>query len=207
VGDLVVLSVREEQRKFRNTFPEANIHHIDPESREGPTTERNLFPWNRDSHTAWHDLFLVLNAREVWDTLQRAWLRIWSGKEDDLVPPNWLTPYREVFCSDHLRKSKKAKPAKEWRKLWIIAFNTPNLSGARYIVQAMLLCQVFGYTSLHESARSTPVVRQLWRDMPRDRKTAQAFHICFGRSRFRISFGEMRKHIAYLQDRTVRARQ
>jgi hypothetical protein len=207
VGDLALASVKGEQSKLRVKFPKVNIHHIDPESREGPTTEYNLFPWNRDSHTAWHILFLVLNAREVWDILQSAWLRIWGGKGDDLISPTWLSPYRNVFRGSHLRESEKARPAKEWRKLWIIAFNTPNLSGARHMVQAMLLCQVFGYMSLHESARYTPVVRQLWRDMARDRKTAQAFHICFGRSRFRISLGEMRKHITYLQERTAWARQ
>ena len=105
------------------------MHHLVPSTREGETSEFNLFPYRIKSHRAYHALFLNMTIWEVWEAFEEIYNEIFNTDEErinrhwlDVCPPNQeglLVQINRVYGVEFLQEK------------WITAFGGEDIKQAQ----------------------------------------------------------------------------
>ena len=147
-----VLALMEIRKKYALIFPDSNLHHLIPTSRQGDGSEFNLFPYKKESHLDYHFIFWNLRVDQVWDMLEDIHCSIFESKTNYIYC--WWYGFcelekgtfkeREKFEKNKQKFLAKLMPVKTLQRRWEGAFSGYDLSTASKLMKIMLLFMIFG---------------------------------------------------------------
>lgn len=185
-ADIPLAQIR---KLYGKTFPGTNPHHLVPRSRNGSGSHFNLFPYERDAHSAYHELFSNLKIDEVWNNLDKIHQSIFnSGLKCDYQW--WIGSCfldkgnereRHIFERQKQERIVKLLPIHQFQKNWIRCFGNDSLEHARVFLKYMMLFMIFGVNmtdtdSLFDNGNLT----EFFETLPSQGYRLWAFGICFG---------------------------
>ncbi len=151
-----------------------------PRTRDGETSEFNLFPFRIKRHNAYHFIFLNMTIWEVWEALDEAHEAIFNTDEQRINRP-WLR-----VCKLETNKEKDSHINKEFKvevlqEKWVIVFGGEDIKSARRFIKFMMLFIIFGSCvadadCLFDNGNLT----EFFEAYPSNDERLEAFNICFG---------------------------
>ena len=180
------------KKRYAEKFPDRNLHHVIPRSRQGISSQFNLFPYNKKSaHPAYHDIFWNMRIDEVWRELSSIHYSIFESSFDFIYTP-WIDicilevgPGRERqrFEEKKQRRLEKTISVDWLRDRWIKAFGSDSLDTARKKLKEMMLYMVFGVNMLSKNILfNNDHLAEFLELSPWTDERLWAFQICFGRN-------------------------
>lgn len=194
-----------ERAKYRKQFPNARMHHMHPTSRDGDDQEFNLFPWNEQSHSAWHQLFADLTVQEVWLITERAWLALWDTQARE-CSATWLSDFTSQFNKGTRAYYARVRRIEWWRERWLRTFGSESLNRTRCHLFSMMLCMAFGHHAFSDEIFDNDTLDQLLNEIPETGNRAWAFRVCFGKPPSNVSRNCVRKRISKIRECTQHVR-
>ena len=176
---------------YGKTFPGTNPHHLVPGSRNGSGSHFNLFPYERDAHSAYHYLFWNLKIDDVWNDLSKIHRSIFgSVKKYDYQW--WIgscfldrgtEKERQRFEKHKQERLAKLVLVSEFQKNWIKCFGNDSLVHARIFLKYMMLFMVFGTNMTDmDSLFDNDDLIEFFERSPSKGYRLWAFEICFGKN-------------------------
>ncbi len=108
-------------------------HHLRPRSRFGCDEKWNRYPWKREAHVAFHDLFGNSTLKEIWEVkLEEIYKEVWLYNIDNYLK-NYFNEQKVRFFKLYLRR----------KKAWLKAFGGEELESAKKILKQMMWWNVF----------------------------------------------------------------
>lgn len=162
-----------------------------PNSRNGPTSHFNLFPYENFRHGAYHDLFWNMTIQEVWDNLDDIYLAIFESDEE-MIYPFWLEfcelnrgseQQKLAFCEERRHRLLKHVGVYKLQNYWFKAFGTADLEQVRHFLRYMMLFMIFGINMANprDIFNNRELVR-FFESYPVGGDRVWAFEICFGKN-------------------------
>ncbi len=146
------LTLKKIRKKYASRFPDFDLHHMVPRSRNGSGSEFNLFPYNERAHSDYHFLFWNLRIDQIWDMLGEIHESIFESKEDYIT--QWWLKYcklekgtakqKNEFEKRKQERLKKLVSIRPFQINWIEAFGGPDLITANEFLKLMMLFMIFG---------------------------------------------------------------
>lgn len=197
---------KSERAKYKALFPKCKTHHMHPHERRGDDTEFNLFPWNTESHAAWHRVFHNLTTREVWSVLSSAYRLVWHAGVVE-TKPAWRWEYRTLFEGTGQRREYSAvRGAGFWQERWTAAFGSGSFDAARTLVRAMMMTMAFGHWAYTLETEDLGALARAIRSIPPGTDRAWAFETCFRRPLTTHQLMSVRRQVRELVRLTAAAR-
>ncbi len=176
---------------YASKFPSRNLHHIIPRSREGLSTQFNLYPYDKRAHSAYHDIFLNMRIDEVWEALPLIHQLVFESSVDHIYTP-WLMACalevgpdieRKRFEQKKLGRLGKTYPVELLQTNWELAFGSDSLDTARRKMKEMMLYMIFGVNMINNDILfDNGNLADFIELSPCDGDRLWAFQTCFGKN-------------------------
>ena len=191
------------RKVYSQKFPGRNLHHLIPRSRGGVSGQFNLYPYKKQAHSAYHDIFSNMRLDEIWDLLPQIHARIFESKSED-IKMRWLesclleigtSKERENFRVNNIERTRKLVSIEILQEKWVLAFGGDSQATARKKMKEMMLYMIFGMNVLNSDILfNNGNLDKFLELLPCDAERFWAFSICFGPSG--CSFQAMKSRIA-----------
>ena len=177
------------RKNYALIFPDSNLHHLIPTSRQGDGSEFNLFPYKKESHLDYHFIFWNLRVDQVWDMLEDIHCSIFESKTNYIYC--WWYGFcelekgtfkeREKFEKNKQKFLAKLMPVKTLQRRWEGAFSGYDLSTASKLMKIMLLFMIFGIKMVdEESLFDDRNLVNFFAKLQYSGYRLWAFEVCFG---------------------------
>ena len=167
--------------QFRgNLWPNCNLHHLTPSSRDGETNEFNLFPWKKRCHNAWHDIFLNMTIWEVREALEDIYEEIFHT-DKERVNRHWLSVCRLKKEMELKAQVERVYGIEYLQEKWITAFGGDDIKQAEKLLEYMMLFIIFGsHMEDTDYLFNNGNLTEFFEKYPANEDRLKAFNVCFG---------------------------
>ncbi len=153
-----------------------------PSSRKGETVEFNLFPYKVKCHESWHQLFLNMRTREVWERLDDIHGQIFDS-DNNFMTRSWLSVCELPSKTDLENQLAKAYRVENLQDCWIRAFGGWEVVRARMFMKYMMLFMIFGVDMADlNKLLDNGHLSGFFDKFPVENERKWAFEICFGKN-------------------------
>lgn len=176
------LSFGELKKKYKKKLGK-NIspHHMIPSSRGGAADQFNLFPWDKECHFAWHEIFVNMTVFEVWERLDDIYDSIFNSNSERIIRW-WLDVCKIPDRGEKARMLEKEVSVEKLQDAWFECFESEEFAIAANWIKYMLLFMVIGGEKMMKLKiffeRNNLEIYLNKKSLNKYR--AQAFIICFG---------------------------
>lgn len=177
------------KKRYAKEFPNRNLHHLIPRSRGGLSSQFNLFPYDKEKHSDYHDLFWNMRIDEIWLDFARIHHLIFDSSLD-FIQSDWMAvctldtgdeKTRRKFYNDKIERLDKSVSVELLQEKWISCFDSNSIGTARKRLKEMLLYMVFGMNMLDEKTLfDNGYLSKFLEISPCTDERLWAFQICFG---------------------------
>ena len=177
------------KKRYAKEFPARNLHHIIPRSRGGPSSQFNLFPYDKEKHLAYHDVFWNMRVDEVWLDLARIHHLIFDPNLN-FIKTDWMAvctldigdeKSRRKFYNAKIERLDKSVSVELLQEKWINCFGSDSIGTARKRLKEMLLYMVFGMNMLDNNILfHNGHLAEFLEVSPCTDERLWAFQVCFG---------------------------
>lgn len=179
------------KKDYARKFPDRNLHHIIPRSRGGPSTQFNLYPYERrKTHPAYHDIFWNMKVNEVWVDLKDIHYEIFYSNKK-YIYPFWISVCAlDIGTEKEKKKFEKSKTERlakdiprDWFVVkWLECFGSESVDTARKKLKEMMLYMVFGVNMLDDTVLfNNGNLLKFLEASPCSDERLWAFQTCFGK--------------------------
>lgn len=184
------LTLKKIRKKYASRFPDFDLHHMVPRSRNGSGSEFNLFPYDERAHSDYHFLFWNLRIDQVWDMLGQIHNSIFESEKN--YTTQWWLEHCELDKGTvkHKQEFEKRKQDRLVKPVsvrllqvnWIGIFGGPDLITAEEFLKLMMLFMVFGTKTIDANTLfNNGNLIEFFEDSPcNSGDRLWAFEICFG---------------------------
>lgn len=179
------------RRLYRHALNDAiTLDHLVPKSRNGPLNDEfNLFPFEKNRHKVWHDIFWNMTVFEVWDWLDYIHALIFDSHQEKICPVWFHVCCLETGTSKKIARFEEDKKniiVKLIRidflhKQWLRCFKSPDIEKARFFLRYKMLFMIFGSKMVSRNyLLSDQNLKQMIREAVNHPARARAVMNCFG---------------------------
>lgn len=157
-----------------------DLDHINPSSRGGETDEFNLFPYKRQRHIGWHELFLNMQMRDIWENVDKIHRMIFCNR-NKTMNRTWLVLTDLPNQTDLRNQIDKVYESKYLKRMWSTAFRGRKPSKAKAFLRLRMLFMIFGSDAvLTEKLYDNGNLSEFFKAFPLVNERRWAFTTCFG---------------------------